>query len=195
MVTFKDRYELKKYVLEMVEENDFGIISIDGIDGSGKSNLASYIIQDTNFYHIDLDDDRYLTKEMGKKVDFIKYQILEKDISQYLSKNRKIFVDSVCVLKILNRIDIIPNIKIYVKKLLDWLEGDKFDYSKDVEEVIRDDLESLKKIIEMGAHIEGEEPESFEVTESLSHEIIRYHYEYQPDKNAEIIFERAENAG
>ena len=59
MRTFKDPNKLKEYVINLVGKNELGLISVDGIDGSGKSTLASRMVQDTDFCHIDLDDDKY----------------------------------------------------------------------------------------------------------------------------------------
>ncbi len=201
MRTFEDPNKLKEYVINLVGKNELGLISVDGIDGSGKSTLALCMVQDTDFCHIDLDDDKYRIAKTGKFVDSVRCPILKEKVSRRLSENRTTFVNGVCVQKVLEKTNLIPDMRIYVKKSSDWINGDKFDYSRDVEEVIREhhdkSMEDSQKFEAVEARVEGKEvrPRPKEgrpnqVTESLCHEIIRYHYEYQPDKNAEILFER-----
>ena len=197
MKVFQDIRELKEEVRNFIEIKGINIVSIDGKDGSGKSFLANLLSENSEFVHLNLDDDRYLIKQKSTYVDFIKYDNLKNDIDDYLNKNKKIIVDSICILKILNNIDINSGLIIYVKKLTQngyWFEGDNFNYKRDVEDILNECEEELKSFIEIEAKIENKEPVKYKHRESIFHEIIRYHHEYKPDENADFIFERVENA-
>jgi len=85
MTTFRNQEGLK--------DNKYQIISIDGKDGSGKSTLAKYLAEKLNIHHIKLYEERYLIKNKGKYVDYIKYDVLKSDISELLSQKRIIILD------------------------------------------------------------------------------------------------------
>ncbi len=198
MVKFQNSAKLKDFLFESIKSQNLQIISIDGMDGSGKSTLASYLAKHLNMYHMALDEDKYLITQKGTYVNFIRYDILETDLSEFRDKNQRIIIDGICILEILDNINIKPDLKIYVKNVkrlaasFHWFDGEIFDYSRDVEEVLKEKEDNLKVFIDMEAMMEGREPQTFESKESIFHEIMRYHFKYKPDLNADIIFERTE---
>ncbi|MEJ2691016.1 MAG: hypothetical protein P8130_13955, partial [Deltaproteobacteria bacterium] len=57
---------------------NFYIIGIDGADGSGKSYLAAQIIDQLNYFHINLDD--YIKENCGGFVAYLKADQLKQTI-------------------------------------------------------------------------------------------------------------------
>ncbi len=198
MKVFQNIDELKTEVVEQVTSKGFQLLSIDGKDGCGKSTLADFLSKDTGFIHINLDEDKYLKKNQGKYIDFIKYDILQDDLISLLKNDEIIIVDGICVLNIIDKINLNPEFKIYVKKLLshdNWYDGRNFNYSISVNEIINEKEKTLKNFIKMESKLEGKSYEKYKYQESICHEIIRYHHEYKPDLNAHVIYERLQNAG
>ena len=68
----------------------------------------------------------YLNRNKGGRFKFIKYEILFNEIKQIVTSGKIPIVDSVCILKILNKININSDLKIYVKRLSSygyWYDG------------------------------------------------------------------------
>ena len=195
MVTYRSINKIFNYVTLCVDERRKGVvISIDGVNGSGKSYLSSFLSKKNGYSYIDIDGD-YLIPNKGKYIDFIRYNELKAKITSLLTVNKIIVVDGICILKVLNRIGFNSDIKIYVKKLrLDlWRDGDLFDYHRNIADVLSEKRASLKDFENVSAYIEGRSPEINDSEEDMFHEIIRYHFEYEPDINADIVFERDVN--
>ena len=191
MLIFKEFDVFKRHIVKLIENNDINIITIDGVDGSGKTTLASDISKQSSLKHIEIDD-IYLVKNQGKYVDAIQYRRLKYDISWSMNNNQKLIIDGICILEILDKINIYPDLKIYVKKITDyniWHDGIKFDYSKNVEVVLKQEDESLKEFIKIEAELEGKKPEIDKIKESIFHEIMRYHFKYQPNLKSDVIYE------
>lgn len=195
MVTYRSLNKIFNYVTLCVDERRKGVvISIDGVNGSGKSYLSSFLSKKNGYSYIDIDGD-YLIPNKGKYIDFIRYHELKAKITSLLTVNKIIVVDGICILKVLNRIGFNSDIKIYVKKLrLDlWRDGDLFDYHRNIADVLSEKRASLEDFENVSAYIEGRSPEINDSEEDMFHEIIRYHFEYEPDINADIVFERDVN--
>ena len=194
MITLRDKAELVDFISKAAQTNNIKIISVDGIDGCGKTTLAKELVNNLDLTHINLDE--YLIKNKGTYVNYIKYKILKQDISKKLANNKVIIIDGICILKVLESIKIKSDFKIYVKKLrwgTHWLEGQIIDYSKNVDEVLKTEEETLRKFCEINAKIEGKKPGKFVPQESIFQEIVRYHFEYRPNLNADVIFERTDD--
>lgn len=192
MVVFQDLEKLQKHVERLLNSDGIKLISIDGEDGSGKSTLAKHLSESLNIIHLNLDDERYFEKNKGGYVKHLKYEKIKLDLD-FLSNAKAHIFDGVCNLKILQQLDIKPDLRIYVKELVYGIWGyeETLEYSKDVKDVIRKQRNKLKNFMEMAAKLEGKEIESSESSEeSLSEEILGYHFEYKPNLNADIIFER-----
>ena len=196
MKIFKEPKDLLLFINNYPKDKPL-IISIDGKNGSGKSTLAKIISVELGFSHIELDSDRYLEKNKGKYVNYIFYDILKKDITELLEKQKSIVIEGICILQILEIIEIKPNIKIYVKRMSKdgnfWYDAKLFNYSKSPDEIIKQEKNILQKFIRISSEIEGITFNQTPIKDSLTYEIIRYHHKYKPDLNADIIYERKEN--
>jgi len=193
MTTFDKNDELWAYIAEFIDQEGFLLISIDGPTGSGKSTLAENIASKFKLAHLNLDDDRYLIPEMGGYVEYIKYDNLIADLESYRKNSSPIIIDAVCVQEILARTNTKPDLNIYVKKLRrgnQWLDGRYFDYSKNVDDVIKTDLEEQRNFNLINAQLDSGVTDNSVPKESVFHEVLRYHFSYKPDLNADILFER-----
>jgi hypothetical protein len=180
-----------------VAENRSQLISIDGVDGSGKSYLSEFLVKEKGYSYIDIDAD-YLIPNDGKYIEFIRYSVLKADVIKLLSSKRIIVIDGICILKILENIDLEPDIKVYVKKLIfgEWRDGRLFDYSCKIEDVLAVKRKEAQEFENNAAFIEGREPAILNNSEeNMQDEIIRYHFAYQPENNADIIFENIVKIG
>lgn len=163
------------------------LIAIDGNEGVGKTELANTISADLKFIGVDLDD--FLLEEKGGYVDFIQYDNLKDSIQANI--NGRIAVSGVCVLMILEKIGIVPDLHIYIKLLYRdgfWNDGLMlFDPDMTADQKIHEIHESRKEFWA----IEGQPytPESSKAM-GLKEDIIRYHYSYKPHEKADLIFNR-----
>lgn len=146
-------------------------------------------------------DDQYLDKSKGSYVDYVEYAKLYESILEILNEGKTVIIDAVCVLKI-NNISLNSDLKIYVKCLNRnnyWSQGRNMDYTKSVDEIIKQDRENLKTFSEIFKDTfndinNNNQKKEFEYTEKSSfHDVLRYHFEYKPDLNSDIIFEERQN--
>lgn len=187
---FHDRERLASHILNVRKGKKISVVSIDGLDGSGKSRLAIYLSSALGANHIELD--KYLEKKQGNYGAFIRYDEVKHAIGDITDPTRITIVEGVCVIQILKNMDIIPTIRIYVKKVNPqhfWSEGDIFDKEKSADDTIN----AEEKITQTAMRSLGNVDEGPFLSD-LTKEIIRYHYKYWPQDNADIIFERVEGA-
>ncbi len=149
-------------------------IGIDGLDGCGKSTLASELAGHTHFDVICLDD--FLDKSKGT---YIKH--IDIDRVRDAIRGRKVIVEGVCLLQVLSKADLKLDLSIYVQRIRNglWADEDWLGLNQDVDEY----LEKLR----VDAEAISEEDESVP-EEDLSTEIIRYHHEYHPHEKADLTF-------
>jgi len=163
------------------------LIAIDGNQGVGKTELANTITTEFSYVGIDLDD--FLFEEKGGYVDFIQYDNLTDSIQA--NKNGKIVISGVCVIQVLERIGIVPDLHIYIKLLYKdgfWNDGFMlFNPDMTADQKIYEIHESRRKFWA----VEGQPytPESSKAM-GLKEDIIRYHYSYKPHEKADLIFNR-----
>jgi uridine kinase len=194
VVTFRDKIRIKDHLRKVLNKQGPMIITMDGKDGSGKTKLSKYLSNELSLFHLELDDERYLIPEKGGYVDYIKYDRLKADIIRLL-KDKAIIVDGICVLAVFKNMRMESDLKIYVKKLMwgyYWFDGGKLDYSVNVEDFLEEENKKQKKFNEFFAEKEGTIPQEVDIRKSVSSEIVRYHFNHRPDRNADIIYERTD---
>lgn len=149
------------------------IISIDGVDGVGKSTLACKIAEELNVPHIEID--AFVQAEQEGYIKYIDYDRLGERIVQDLISNQMIIVEGICVQQVLEKLSLTPYASVYVKVIDSygfWMDQIRlFPPDRSVGEMID---ERKAKCFSLG-HVE---------------EIIRYHYTFKPHENADCIFER-----
>lgn len=164
------------------------LVGIDGMDGSGKSSLASLLSKQLGWLHINLDD--YLEKNMGRYVECVHYD----EVRNILKKaEESIIIEGVCLLAVLERLERSLDLLIYVKRVAHygrWYDEEDCAVSEDIDEFVKRKKEELQKFAEMESHIEGKEPPGEVTFPGLAEEIIRYHYKHRPQERADIIYNR-----
>jgi cytidylate kinase len=192
MITVCSVKDVINSVENILDTRNVRIISVDGVDGSGKSYLANALSQPSKYSYVDIDGE-YLISNNGKFIEFVNYEKLKSDIDNYLSSGSIAVVDCICITKVLNNIDLNADVKIYVKKIMagEWRDGKQFDYSRNIEDVLCEKRQLAQEDENDEAIIEGREPKILNFSEeNMKDEIVRYHFQYQPENNADIILER-----
>lgn len=147
------------------------IVTIDGWHGSGKSTLASNLANRIGAKHLDLDS--FLIPDQRVFVEAIRYEQLQPAIDK---ASDSLIVSGVCMLEVLRRVDVVPDCKIYLKRMADWGWADQ------------DEIEGQK--LEIVAEALGKQVSEF----ALSLEVRTYHRNHMPHENADIAFLRYERS-
>ena len=176
-------------ISKILKNENYRLIAVDGVDGSGKSSLSKDLSEELGYLHINLDD--YLEKNRGNFVKYIKYELLEKKIK---STKNPVIIEGVCVLDVLKNLKLRPDYLIYIKRMSDfgfWYDDYLCDVKADIDGFIENENLELKKFSEVMANINGEEfnSENCKIPK-LREEIIRYHYEFKPHNHANFIFKK-----
>jgi len=149
------------------------IVSVDGVDGVGKTTLACNIAKKMNFPCIEIDT--FVQEQQGGFIDHIDYNRLSETIKQAIITNHLIILEGICVLQVLQKLGLNSYAKVYVKVINNygfWMDQIRlFPPDKSADEMI---AERKAKGFLLG-HVE---------------DIIRYHYTFKPHENADYIFER-----
>jgi hypothetical protein len=139
------------------------IIGIDGDTGSGKTNLSYFLGANLLKNVINLDD--FINSRQDSILNALDYTRLKQRIS--CLKNP--IIEGICLLDVLERINIKHDIFIYCKEISD-IENWSSAYRLDIIE--QDDYQR-----------------QIENHQGLDIEIIRYHYYYRPFEKADYIYE------
>jgi uridine kinase len=160
------------------------IITIDGRDGVGKTYIGKQIAKKLPFHLIQLD--KYLFEEQGAFIDYLNYKRLEQRIRQLLETSLSIIIEGVCVLEVLKRINIQSDCRIYVRSY--WKLFHYNEEANTAKERIELEEQKIKEFAKVEAAIE-QKPfiESEFHLSGLECDIINYHFEHFPDKNADIL--------
>jgi len=169
---FTDDYTLIKSIKNLSLKSP-GIISIDGVDGVGKSTIACKIAEELSLPYIEIDT--FVQEQQGGYIDHIDYDRLSESIKQAIITKQMIILEGICVQQILKKLGLNSYTKIYVKVIDNygfWMDQIRFfPPDKSADEMI---AERKAKGFSLG-HVE---------------DIIRYHYTFKPHENADYIFER-----
>ncbi len=145
------------------------IITIDGVDGVGKTTLSIKIAEVLCLSNIELDD--FVQKNQDGYIKYIDYdRLLDRIIS-----NKPVIIEGICIQQILNKIQVNSDVTVYVKVVdrYGFCNGQikYFPPNKSADEVINE-----RKV--KGFHVGYEE------------DVILYHYSFKPHENSDYIFER-----
>ena len=191
MKIFYDQNKIFQEIKKMLNKQTINIISVDGINSSGKTTLAKSISEEFKIPHINIDDN-FLIKKKGGFIEFIKYEELLLNIEKVLNSSKILIIDSICILEILERVKFQPDLKIYVKRLIAgdyWFDGEKIDYSKSVDEIIKSDKLEIAKFISFLNNSNSISNNSDD-HEYIFHEILQYHFKFKPDLKSDLTFQR-----
>ena len=91
---FADEYALIKSI-ENLSLKSPGIVSIDGVDGVGKSTLACKIAEELSLPYIEIDT--FVQEQQGSYIDGIDYNRLSERIKQAIITNQVLILEGICV--------------------------------------------------------------------------------------------------
>jgi len=172
-----------------LKSGKFCLIGIDGKEGSGKSTLASQLAKIFGYRHINLD--LYLDKNRGNFVEHIRYDLLQTELKDL---TKPIIIEGVCLLAVLQKLNKVHDILIYVKRMDNkdtWDDESECDVHGDIDQFIINRKNWFLTFMKEKAKIKGE---IFNTVEGnipeLNEEIIRYHFKFKPHLNADIIYKR-----
>lgn len=161
--------------IRLVSPDPLSMISIDGVDGVGKSTLARQIAEALSIFHVEVDF--FVQKHMGGYIDYIDYDRLGDRIDQVRVSGQGVVVEGICIQQVLKNTGLDSNLSIYVKQI----DGDGFWMDqfclfppiKAADQVIK---ERKAKGLPLGH----------------TQEIIQYHYIFRPHEHADFVFVRQE---
>lgn len=177
-----DYITLLRFTTERLTKGRNHLIGIDGFLGAGKTTLAEKLSGDIVCRFISLDN--YLNKNKGTYLDNINYRKLSRTVS---SQSGSLIIEGICLLSILKRCSIMPNILIYIKRFDKngiWIDEDELAGEEGPDIIISRSKANQRKIL----LLLGEQKSASPYT--CAYEIIRYHHSYKPHEKADYIFSR-----
>ncbi|MGB8819550.1 MAG: hypothetical protein WCC66_16675 [Rhizobiaceae bacterium] len=149
-----------------------GLVAIDGFDGAGKTTLALKISRHCDMPYLDLDSILIGPKKLNY-VDRIDYERLSSEVA---AQKTGLIVSGVFVQRILLKIEAMPSIKIYVKRISSnglWHQGWDIDSESFDENQMLDGR--MRRYSD------------------LSVDILKYHREFTPHTNSDLYYNRTED--
>ncbi len=155
------------------------LILIDGVNGAGKTTLAKSLAKEFKTHAVHVDS--YLpTERSGRFVGALNTETLKNDIRKHVNAPfAPLFIDSVCGLAVLRRIEIVADQIIYIRRrsrLGVYLDTEYYGSERERKEAIRNWSEVRE-----------------DTGPSLLMEVLSYHENYRPHEKASLIYERKED--
>lgn len=158
------------------------LIGIDGIDGIGKTTMATKLASELQYQVISIDD--YLNKNQGSYYKHIDFAKLKEDI---LTRNQ-VIVEGILLTRILNKIDVKCDFYIYATNnfwVYEWSEEFDGIYSlMPLEDIVSHAEELTNKIVKATES----HPKIYKMSEYVK-DIYTYSYKYRPWSNADMVFQ------
>ncbi len=164
-----------------VAANGCLIIGVDGTDGAGKTFLAQAINKSFGGNLISLDC--YLDQNKGEYFSNIRFEQLKQEIERLRRRGSPLFIEGICLLKILDKIETKLNILVYVKHVDrngNWRDERFCDPTRSLE----DKLDGITRMENALGITRG--------PGNLDREIVEYHHYYKPQEKANYIFHRVD---
>lgn len=162
-------------LFEKLRTEQCNIIGVDGTNGARKTTVASALAMELDLPLISLDD--YLQKNQGGFIEFLQYDELSNDIR----KHHNFIVEGVCLLQALEKVNIQPDVLLYVKRYHLGLWADERELCVPPEQV----EDFLKEERELAARLSKTTTEE---GPCLLDDIVRYHSQYRPHEHAQYFF-------
>lgn len=161
-------------------------VGIDGVDGVGKTHLATTLSGLLGWAMIDIDD--YLHKNQGSYVAFVDTNRL----GAALNSHSSFILSGVCLRAVAARLGISIDGHIYVKRMRHGLWADEGEcvFPDGLEVALQKHLSDLEIVSRyLGS------PDSAGDQPRLTQEIMGYHDVHRPHELANVIYERVDHAG
>ena len=163
------------------------LISVDGLDGSGKSSIGRAIAALSGRRLIELDE--FLDKQQDRFLEALRTDHLQRE----LMSDEPTVIEGCLVKALLDRVGRQPDFRIYVVRTgqmhcdpeHEWCdEYELLMGSKSAADLIQEEETKLKAFCESGAF--GLKSDNAEVS-GLWKELVNYHREFAPHQSAELV--------
>ena len=170
MVTTIEVRDDPKKLAKLVRERTARIVAVDGLDGAGKTTLARRLAVELEGTTLDVDE--YLDKNQGYYVRALRLGDLKSAIDAAKPLNRPLLISGACLLDVLSRVSVEPDMVVYVEK-----RSHNSDLPCDLDILDSEERGDISHLAEMGFR-------------DLELEQGRYHADFKPRARAEVIFFR-----
>jgi hypothetical protein len=185
---FRNRDTLIKEIAQTVSHSAGYLITVDGVNGSGKTHLSAELAQALGAEHVEVD--RFLERHKGGYLEFVRYDELSRHLTEIGASGRTSIVDGILIEEIVRRLGCTPRLRVYVKRVWPdgyWPDSRNFRRDKTAEQVIKEEEEGAKQLARATGKPEHDDPVPVPVKE-----IIRYHFRFRPHETADYVYERVE---
>jgi hypothetical protein len=145
------------------------VLTIDGFDGCGESELAGKIAPLLDAVHIEVDD--FLGTWQGSYANSLQSSELRARIAAELPSRRRILIEGVCIKRVMRQLGITETIDIYIKRLDVgcWILGVPLLNCATFEEAM-----------------DHRDPEVRPI--GLCAGVLAYHFEFRPHDGADCVY-------
>jgi hypothetical protein len=163
------------------------LISVDGLDGSGKSTIGRAIAGLSERFLIEVDE--FLQKQQGQFLDALRLD----DLNTALIADEPSVIEGCLVEAVLQKLERQADFRIYVARTGQMTADPQHEWcdeyelligSKAASELLKDEERELKAFCESGLF--GVDSNDRELP-GLRRELITYHREFEPHKTADLI--------
>lgn len=177
-----NKQQLKEFA-SAIDKAGVRLVGLDGENGIGKSTAIAPILREALGGKIISVDD-FLNKDKGGYEDYVNYDGLKNEIETRLSSG-VVILEGVLLLKILERIALVPDKLYYATGEVWYLEWQDYDASgKTLDLIIQQkerDIDTIDKMLYPNRTNEYR-------LKGLYPELYRYTYDYKPTKRADSVF-------
>lgn len=171
-------FKTKNQIFELIANNDYRIIGIDGYVGYGKSKLAISLSKELDYSLIHLD--KFLEKQDKVYFNNIDFKLLAKDIK----KHDKVIIEGILLQKVFSKLNLNPNLLIFCTNddfIDEWkyyIESNlTFDY------LIKERINNINVI----NNLEGKK--NISRIDQFHFELEKYIFDYIPFENADVLYD------
>jgi cytidylate kinase len=177
-----------KESLASIIPNSAKIITLDGLDGAGKSSLANAVGTMLAVPIINLDD--YLIRDQGFYFEALKID----EIKLLISQNKKIIIEGCLLDRVISTIGVSSNFRIYVVRTVRMRSQPEYEFvedrdilfeTEDADQLIASKEEATRRLQQLTPEL-GWSEELYTLPE-LQKELIHYHRVSRPHLSADII--------
>jgi hypothetical protein len=179
-------------LIRIVRNSGWSRIGIDGVDGSGKTQVASVLSEALECPLLDVND--YLHQNQGGFVDFIDYPALGSAIRTI----PKFILSGICLRAVLSNLGATLDGNIYIKRMHGgmWVDEGSCVFPEGIEAAVEalamNRASTSAYFDEPAEHAGHAGNDNFS---EFTEEVMRYHDAYQPHEEADLLFERGDEAG